>query len=118
VIGKEKNISRREWFQRFAATMVTVCLLVCSGIASAQGNSDNAFARVKEVQERHTVNLMAQEGVVGTAVGLHKGRPCCILVFTNSGTEQVRERIPPTVEGHPVVVHDLASISTPAPLGL
>ena len=38
------------------------------------------------------------------AIGVHKGRPCCILVFTDSGTEQVREKIPSTVAGHPVVV--------------
>jgi len=41
---------------------------------------------------------------VGMAIGVHKGRPCCILVFTDSGTEQVREKIPSTVAGHPVVV--------------
>ena len=104
VIGKEKDTSGREWFEILAAIVVAACLSVFSGIASARGNSDNAFERVQEVQERDTAKLMAQEGGVGMAIGVHKGRPCCILVFTDSGTEQVREKIPSTVAGHPVVV--------------
>jgi hypothetical protein len=65
-------MSRRKWFQVLVITVVTAFLLVFSGITSAQGNSGNAFERVKEVQERHTNELMATEGVVGTAVGLNE----------------------------------------------
>jgi hypothetical protein len=46
---------------------------------------------------------MAIPGVVGTAIGQDKGRPC-ILILTASNTKQVREKIPSTVEGYPVVV--------------
>jgi hypothetical protein len=58
---------------------------------------------IQQVQEEHTLAWMAIPGVVGTALGQCDGRPC-ILVLTASNTEQVREEIPPTVDGYPVVV--------------
>jgi len=58
---------------------------------------------IQQVQQEHTDEWMAISGVVGTAIGQRKGRPC-ILVFTASNTEPVRQRIPPTVEGYPVVI--------------
>ncbi len=80
-------------------TAVTACLLVFSGMASAQGNSDNAFERVKEVQERHTEKLMAGEGVVGTAVGFDEQGKHAVLVFLErSGVAG----IPQELEGVPV----------------
>ncbi len=60
----------RRFFCRVLLVVVSVfAVLVLSGILSAQGNSGNAFERVKEVQEKHTAKLMAIKGVVGTAIG-------------------------------------------------
>ena len=70
-------MSRRGLFQVLAMAVFTVCMLVFSGVASAQGRSDQAFERVKEVQERHTEKLMAKQGVVGTAVGRRRSRRTC-----------------------------------------
>ena len=64
---------------------------------------------IEQVQEKHTDEWMAIPGVVGTAIGLRKGNPC-ILVFTDSNTEQVRRKIPPTVEGYPVVVQYMGKV--------
>jgi hypothetical protein len=50
--------------------VVAVAVLFLSGVLSAQGNSGNAFERVKEVQEKHTAKLMAIKGVVGTGIGV------------------------------------------------
>lgn len=58
---------------------------------------------IQQVQEAHTDEWMAIPGVIGTAIGQCAGKPC-ILVFTASDTEQVRRKIPPTVDGYPVVV--------------
>jgi hypothetical protein len=80
-------------------TVVTACLLVFSGIASAQGNRDNAFERVKEVQERHTDKLMEQDGVVGTAVSLdEKGENAVLVLLERPGVPG----IPADLEGVPV----------------
>ena len=92
-------MTRRRFFQAFTAVMISVCLLVLSGVLSAQGNSDNAFERVKEVQERHTAKLMAKEGVVGTALGLNdQGRAAVLVLLENAGIAG----IPGELDGVPV----------------
>jgi hypothetical protein len=61
----------RKYFYKVLLVIVAIfAVLMLSGILSAQGNSGNAFDRVKEVQEKHTARLMAIKGVVGTAVGV------------------------------------------------
>ncbi len=64
---------------------------------------------VQRVQQEHTDEWMAISGVVGTAIGQQDGRPC-ILVLTASNTEQVRQKIPSSVEGYPIVVQHVGEI--------
>jgi hypothetical protein len=64
---------------------------------------------IGQVQQDHTDAWMAIPGVVGTGIGQDKGKPC-ILVFTASNTKQVREKIPSTVEGYPVVVRYIGEV--------
>ncbi len=92
-------MSRRGWFQVFIATIVTAFLLAFSGITSAQGNSDSAFERVREVQERHTDSFMAVPGVVGTAIGEGQGAQPIMLVLVEHGAVGP---IPEQLEGVPV----------------
>jgi hypothetical protein len=56
-------------------------LLVFAGVLLAQGRSEDAFERVKEVQEKHTDRLMAIDGVEGTAVGLDENERPAVKVF-------------------------------------
>ncbi len=64
-------IMLRRFFRPVLLVVVIVlAVLMISGILSAQGNSDNAFERVKQVQEKHTAKLLAMKGVVGTAIGV------------------------------------------------
>ena len=58
---------------------------------------------IEQVLSEHTDQWMAVPGVVGTAIGQSKGKPC-ILILTASNTEQVRRRIPPSVGGYPVLI--------------
>lgn len=44
-------------------------------------------------------------GVVGTAIGLHEGKPC-ILVMTSVEAEKVRPQIPLNIEGYPVIIEN------------
>jgi hypothetical protein len=64
-----KIMSRRIFCRVLLVVVAVFAVLVLSGILSAQGNSGNAFERVKAVQEKHTARLMSIKGVVGTAVG-------------------------------------------------
>jgi len=92
-------MSRRRLFQALLATVVALCMLAFSGVLSAQGNRENAFERVREVQERHTEKLMAKKGVVGTAVGLAESdEPAVLILLEEAGVAG----IPPELDGVPV----------------
>jgi hypothetical protein len=70
---------------------------------------------IEQVQQEHTEAWMAIPGVIGTAIGEHKGKPC-ILILTASNTEQIRRKIPATMEGYPVVVKytgEIRALDTP-----
>jgi hypothetical protein len=60
---------------------------------------------IEQVQEEHTDEWMAIPGVVGTAIGLSEGKPC-IRIFTSSKPQQIREKIPSTIEGYPVIIEE------------
>ena len=90
---------RRRLFQMFLAAVATICMFVVSGVVSAQGNSDAAFARVKEVQERHTNELMAKPGVAGTAIGPgQSAQPVVLVLLEHGGVSD----LPGDLEGVPV----------------
>jgi hypothetical protein len=74
-----------------------------------------AAKTIEQVQQEHTDAWMAIRGVVGTAIGQDKGKPC-ILILTASNSEQVRKKIPATIEGYPVVVQytgEVRALDTP-----
>jgi hypothetical protein len=59
---------------------------------------------VKSVMEAHVDELMAIPGVAGVAIGeLKDGRPC-IQVLVVQGKEELRRKIPKTLEGYPVEI--------------
>lgn len=60
---------------------------------------------IEQVQEEHTDEWMAIPGVEGTAIGLSDGKPC-IRIFTSSKPQQIRDKIPSTVEGYPVIIEE------------
>jgi hypothetical protein len=61
--------------------------------------------KIEQVQEEHTPKWMAIPGVEGTAIGLFKGKPC-IKVFTSVKAQILQGKIPPTVEGYPVIIEE------------
>ena len=58
---------------------------------------------IEQVLQEKTDQWMAMPGVISTAIGTSKGRPC-ILVLTSLDPAELRANIPATVEGHPVVI--------------
>jgi hypothetical protein len=90
---------RRKLFQVFVAAVVAICMLVLSDPVSAQRRNDQAFDRARQTQERHTDKLMAQDGVVGTAVGQDEsGRHAVLVLLERPGVAG----IPTDLEGVPV----------------
>lgn len=94
-------MTRRIFCKVLLVVVAIFGLLVLSGVLSAQGRSEDAFERVREVQERNTDRLMAMDGVEGTAIGYNQNERLAIKVFTAG--PGVRG-IPQELDGVPVQV--------------
>ena len=78
----------------------TVLFTACRHRSESGGNV--AQRDINAVMEAHADTLMATPGVTGVAVGaLEDGTPC-ILVLILEDSEEIKSRIPKTLEGHPV----------------
>jgi hypothetical protein len=76
---------------------------VDDSITGYRGKNPMAAETIREVLKKHTGELMAVPGVVGTGQGLCEGKPC-IKVFVIEKTPDVDQRIPPTLDGYPVSI--------------
>jgi len=63
---------------------------------------------IEQVQEEHTDDWMAIPGIEGTAIGLFEDKPC-IKVFSSKKAEELRAKIPTTIEGYPVIIEETGS---------
>jgi hypothetical protein len=64
---------------------------------------------IEQVLNERTNEWMAIPGVEGVAIGLHKGKPC-IRIFTSARPQQLRAKIPLTIDGYPVIVEQTGPI--------
>lgn len=77
-----------------------------AGCSDGVGKGDQVPKRtIEQVQQAHTADWMTVPGVEGTAIGLFEGKPC-IKVFSSIAPEQLRDKIPSTVEGYPVIIEE------------
>lgn len=86
-----------------AAGSLTGCSY--SGPSDLEKGQSMPERTIEQVQEEHTDEWMAISGVEGTAIGLSEGKPC-IKVFTSKKPQQIRDKIPSTVEGYTVIVEE------------
>jgi hypothetical protein len=73
--------------------------MILPAASSGQGRSQQAFERIREIQERYTERLMAKTGVVGTAVGVDHSGSNAVLVFLE---EADGAGLPKQLDGAPV----------------
>jgi len=60
---------------------------------------------IVQVLKEYTDGWMAIAGVEGTAIGLLDGEHC-IKVFASVRAQELRTRIPSSVEGYPVIIEE------------
>ncbi len=79
---------------------ITLLCLSCSNKTNntQQGESVMSEKSIEFVLKEHTDKLMAIPGVVGTAQGLYKDKPC-IKVYVTKKTEEIKRKIPKTIDG-------------------
>ncbi len=63
---------------------------------------------IEQVQQEHVDEWMAIPGVQGVAISVSDDRPC-ILILSSIEPRQLRDRIPPIVQGHPVIIEETGS---------
>jgi hypothetical protein len=64
---------------------------------------------IEVVLKEHTDQLMSLPGVVGTAIGTCEGNPCIKVLVVKKFPALVK-RIPPMLEGYPVVIEETGEI--------
>lgn len=64
---------------------------------------------IEQVLKAHTDEWMSIPGVVGTAIGELKGKPC-IKVLVAKKTKALTQKIPAQTEGFPVVIEEVGEI--------
>ncbi len=86
-----------------AAGILAGCCCTCpSGLEKGQYMPERT---IEQVQEEHTDDWMAIPGVEGTAIGLYEDKPC-IKILSSVKPQQIRDKIPSTVEGYPVIIEE------------
>jgi hypothetical protein len=86
-----------------AAGSVTSCSHTSTGDIEQGGVVPDKT--IEQVLEERTDEWMAIPGVEGTAIGLFEDKPC-IRIFSSSNPQQLRAKIPSTVEGYPVIIEE------------
>jgi hypothetical protein len=64
---------------------------------------------IEQVLNEKTNEWMAIPGVAGVAIGQFKDKPC-IKIFSSASQQQLRAKIPPTIEGYPVIIEQTGPI--------
>jgi hypothetical protein len=113
---------------RMTTVLAVLGALTLAGLATqagAQGRADWALAHAMAVQEAHTETLLAQAGVVGTAVGHDRAGQPVVRVFVVDAADAAT--IPRQLDGVPVAVDvtgEIVALShttsryRPAPIGV
>ena len=100
--------------KRITFVLLNICVMSAAGIlagCSYTGPSDLEKGEsmpertIEQVLKDRTDEWMDITGVEGTAIGLFEGKPC-IKIFTSSKPQQLRDKIPLTVEGYPVIIEE------------
>lgn len=74
-----------------------------------KGENIVAGKSIDAVLQEHTDELMAIPGVVGTAQGLCKNKPC-IIVFVTRKTAELEKKIPRELDGYPVELEETGEV--------
>jgi hypothetical protein len=77
--------------------------------ASNQKGGSMPRKTIEQVLNERTDEWMAIPAVVGVAIGESKGKPC-IRIFTSARPQQLQVKMPPTIEGYPVIVEQTGPI--------
>lgn len=64
---------------------------------------------ISGILEKHMLGWMMIPGVAGAAEGMHRGRPC-IVVLVEKKTRSLQGQFPPSIDGVRIVFKEAASV--------
>lgn len=67
---------------------------------------------ISSVMNDHLARLMTIAGVTGVGLGELEDKTPCILILVIEKTEELRQMIPETLEGHPVSLLETGEIKS------
>ncbi len=89
----------------FGALCIVFCLTGAPGGCTKEAPVKGVpVSNIDTVKNRHTAELMAISGVTGVYVGQTAAGVPCIRVMVVERTREIDERVPRTLEGHPVEI--------------
>ncbi len=77
----------------------------CSNVGDSENGERMPGKTIEQVLKENTDEWMAIPGVEGTAIGMFEGRPC-IKIFSSINPQELRSKIPSTVENYPVIIEE------------
>lgn len=107
--NNELQMNRQIAVAVLSAVVISAAAILCGcrrdGITKSEKGCPMPAKSIEQVLKDNTDAWMAIDGVEGTAIGLHKGKPC-IKIFASVKAQQLRGKIPPAVEGYPVIIEE------------
>ena len=97
---------RQLQWRSLAALTGVLCLMLSSGCQRSMNQNDSAAPQrdINAVLADHDQQLLAIPGVVGVYVGLLADqRTLCLKVMLARNDAALKQAIPRTIEGHPVI---------------
>ena len=84
--------------------IIALMLLVwgCAEAPEGQNEEEMPTQDVKTVMESNVDELMAIDGVTGVAIGETDTGVPCILILILTESDEIKSRLPKSIEGHPV----------------
>jgi len=95
-------IARLNRIRQALIPVVFVAALTVSCKEASQTGGNVSKPDINQVVDRNASQLMEIPGVTGVAVGaLDDGTPC-VMVLILEDSDEIKSRLPDTLEGHPV----------------
>ena len=96
--------------RRLLSILLIACRIAFVGCPPWDANKDQPMSgkTINQVLKYRTTEWMAISGVEGTAIGLFEDKPC-IKIFSSRKAEELRAKIPTTIEGYPVIIEETGS---------
>lgn len=87
----------------------------CGNVGYFEKGEGMPAKTIEQVLKEKTDEWMAIPGVEGTAIGRFEGGPC-IKVFSSTNPQELRSKIPSTVENYPVIIEETTTFRALDPL--